>query len=131
MMTMTTQAFRCRPIQFFAMAAVLAFTLAPPVLAKAEAVPKFVVELMVYTVSAGDTAQFIKARTAMFAYLERRDGFIAAESRRDPKDPSVVVDISIWATEADHTAAGAAMPQAIRNAFMENVSEWKYFGVIH
>ena len=126
---MTTQAFQYRPIQFLAMAAVLAFTLAAPVLGKAEAEP--VVELMVYTVSPGHTAQFIKARTAMFAYLERRDGFISAKSRRDPKDPSVVVDISTWATEADHTAAGAAMPEAIRNAFMGHVSEWKYFGVIH
>ena len=114
---------------FTAIAAVLVFTLAAPVLAKTEDVPKPAVELMVYTVSPHDTTPFTKARASMFAFLAKQDGFISVESRRDGKDPSVVVDISIWATEADYKAAGAALPEALRHAFMENVSEWKYFGL--
>ena len=88
-----------------------------------------VTEVMTYAVAPGKDKGFEEARSAMFSFLKTQPGFGSVTSRQDLKNPSVHVDISVWATRAHYQAASAALPEKLRVAFMGTVSEWKYFGL--
>lgn len=88
-----------------------------------------VTEIMTHVAAAGKEQVFEEARAAMFGFLKTQPGFVSVTSRQDLKDPKVHVNMSVWATRTQYSAASAALPEKLRSAFMGTVAEWKYFGL--